>query len=100
MACKHAARGEFQWAWWAAPPDHVSWVRILAAGARLQPPLEEELLRVGAGVGVGRMAGKVPGSCTREVGAGPSHGGAKLGEVVQEGKDAPGLEGACGEPEA
>ena len=69
-------------------------------GARLQPPLEEELLRMGAGLGGGGMAGKGPGSCTREVGEGLSHGGAKPGEVVQEGKDAPGLEGACGEPEA
>lgn len=75
-------------------------MRILPRGTRLQPPLEEELLRVDAGVGVGGMAGKVPGSCTREVGEGPSHGGAKQGEVVQGGNDAPGLEGACGEPEA
>ena len=47
----------------------------------------------------GGDGGRVPGSCTREVGEGPSHGGAKPGDVVQEGKDAPGLEGACGEPE-
>lgn len=59
-------------------------------GARLQPPSgggSQPAWTPG-----GELAGwreKVPGSCTREVGEGPSHGGAKRAEVVQGGNDAP-----------